>query len=132
MSLTTHVGPATKTPRLKFKTKMSSTAKANAAALKKRAEGRAERTAHRQTVTRRSTRLGDLTGREITPANLTSMCQVALIRSGKSFARVAEEQGISAQTASRLLYGKTQRVSADTMLAALNAGGITLEMRDAS
>lgn len=130
MSLTTHVGSA-KTPKINFKTKMSSAAKASAAALKKRADARAERTATRQGVQRKSTRLGDLSGRALNSGNLTSMCQVALIRSGKSFTRIAEEQGISAQTASRLLYGRTKRVSAATMLAALDAGGITLEMRDA-
>lgn len=131
MSLSTHVGPQV-APKLKLKAKPSAAAQAKIVALKKRAVARAARTAHRQSVQRRSTRLGELTGRELTSANLTSMCQVAIVRSGKSFTRIAEEQNCSPATISRLLYGKTKRVSAATMLAALSAGDVALELREAS
>lgn len=134
MSLSTHVGSPVKAPKLKLKATgkgLSPQAKAKAANLKKLADGRAERQHLRTQAQRRSTRLGSVSGKELSSANLTAMCQVAIVRSGKSFTRIAEEQACSPQTISRLLYGKTKRVSAATMLAALAASDITLKMHEA-
>lgn len=129
MSVSTHVGTHKAPPKINLKGSAKGAAAAKVAA--QREANKAERIHTRQTVTRRSTRLGDLSGRELGTQNLTQMCQVAIVRSGKSFTKIGEEQGLNPQTVSRLLYGKTKRVSAETMLAVLGAGGVTLEMREA-
>lgn len=88
-----------------------------------------KRVAEREAINARVKRMGTADGRTLTEANAASWCQAAIVRSGHSFAAIAEDTGMSPSTVSRLLYGKTKRPAFTTVIGVLKHADVTLEMR---
>ena len=98
---------------------------AEAIAAKERLRRRQARMQEAQNIRKRVTRMGDPDGL-VADQNINAWCQAAIVRSGKSVSRIAEETGLSSTTVSRCFYGQTNRISFNTAMQLMRVAGAPL------